>query len=519
MLKLYGSEALQKALLFGAEALGLDELDIDVDRARTMWREGSWAIAVPALVRRRRSPAARARSSATSSPSGCSASATCRSRSIGPSRCVAPVVAFADGLHAPRDRRGTRAALRARRVLGRPTAWARCSPTGSATTRPIIRSPCARIASRTAARSATSTRSRAASRPGMRARGIGARRRGRVPAPELARGRGDLLRDRVSRRGRRADRALLRSEGGRLHPAQDAREGARHRRPLRRTRTSSRTSTRCAPSCPTSSGSRSSATHGATRPTSIRVRRSRRATSRSTTSPAVDPRAPALVAYTSGTTSDPKGVVHSHRTINAEIHQLAARCRDNRGGPGDDHRRAGRARHRHARRAAHPGVPAAARSTSSTCGIRAACCRRCSTTTCRPGRARRTSSRACSTIPTSIPSAHVAAHAVHRARRFGGAGRGRRAVRARSASRSRAASARPSTRRSPAARPTRRTTSASNTDGAPLPGVEIRLVDDDGNDVEVGRAGRDLEPRARTVRRLHRRRRDRRPRSAPTAGS
>src|SRR4029079_8480484 len=39
--------------------------------------------------------------------------------------------------------------------------------------------------------------------------------------------------------------------------------------------------------------------------------------------PAVDPRSPALVAYTSGTTSDPKGVVHSHRTINAEIHQLS----------------------------------------------------------------------------------------------------------------------------------------------------------------------------------------------------
>jgi acyl-CoA synthetase (AMP-forming)/AMP-acid ligase II len=49
--------------------------------------------------------------------------------------------------------------------------------------------------------------------------------------------------------------------------------------------------------------------------------------------PAVDPRAPALVAYTSGTTSDPKGVVHSHRTINAEIHQLAA-MQDDRGGPG-----------------------------------------------------------------------------------------------------------------------------------------------------------------------------------------
>ena len=36
----------------------------------------------------------------------------------------------------------------------------------------------------------------------------------------------------------------------------------------------------------------------------------------------VDPRSPALVAYTSGTTSNPKGVVHSHRTITAEIHQL-----------------------------------------------------------------------------------------------------------------------------------------------------------------------------------------------------
>jgi acyl-CoA synthetase (AMP-forming)/AMP-acid ligase II len=47
---------------------------------------------------------------------------------------------------------------------------------------------------------------------------------------------------------------------------------------------------------------------------------------------AVDPRAPALVAYTSGTTSDPKGVVHSHRTINAEIHQLSGMM-DYRGGP------------------------------------------------------------------------------------------------------------------------------------------------------------------------------------------
>ncbi len=37
---------------------------------------------------------------------------------------------------------------------------------------------------------------------------------------------------------------------------------------------------------------------------------------------AVDPDSPALVAFTSGTTRDPKGVVHSHRTIGFETRQL-----------------------------------------------------------------------------------------------------------------------------------------------------------------------------------------------------
>ncbi|MBJ7385809.1 MAG: AMP-binding protein, partial [Mycolicibacterium sp.] len=46
---------------------------------------------------------------------------------------------------------------------------------------------------------------------------------------------------------------------------------------------------------------------------------------------AADPRSPALIAFTSGTTRDPKGVIHSHQTLTCETRQLLANYPPNRG--------------------------------------------------------------------------------------------------------------------------------------------------------------------------------------------
>ena len=77
-------------------------------------------------------------------------------------------------------------------------------------------------------------------------------------------------------------------------------------------------------------------------------------------------------AFTSGTTRDPKGVIHSHRTIGFETRQLDHMFPHGR--PAADHRRAGRALHRDAQRLPRARCCASGRSTSSTSGTRARSC-------------------------------------------------------------------------------------------------------------------------------------------------
>ena len=179
--------------------------------------------------------------------------------------------------------------------------------------------------------------------------------------------------------------------------------------------------------------------------------------------------------------------IHSHRPIVAETRQLAAMQAGAR--PPDARRRAGRPRHRHARRA----------SWSRSCQRRADPPDRRLGPERRARRhargrprlraaARPTSSRACSTpgLRARAPRAHAAA-----------SGSAVRRCRPRSRERAEAlghldrarATARPSTRRSRARSTTSRATKRKYTDGRPLAGVELRLVDDDGHDV-AGRASR-----------------------------
>ena len=69
----------------------------------------------------------------------------------------------------------------------------------------------------------------------------------------------------------------------------------------------------------------------------------------------VDPDAPAIIGFTSGTTRDPKGVIHSHRTIGCEARQLDYMFPT--GWAAHDHRGTGGALHRDAQRLPRAHAP------------------------------------------------------------------------------------------------------------------------------------------------------------------
>ena len=221
-------------------------------------------------------------------------------------------------------------------------------------------------------------------------------------------------------------------------------------------------------------------------------------------SPPIPP-APALIAFTSGTTRDPKGVVHSHQTLGFETRQLLAELPARPRPPA--HRHAGRALHRHARRLPDPGARGRAdrsvRRVGSGQGAQA------------HGDRRPVDRRRAAVLrhqPARPSRLHRRTHgALHDRRpwRFDGARRGHPAARRSWASSCSGRTAAPSTRRSPVRAPIAPEDKRLYTDGNARPGVEIRL----------GRRRRDLQPGPGSVPRLHRRRADRARPSTTTAGT
>ena len=210
---------------------------------------------------------------------------------------------------------------------------------------------------------------------------------------------------------------------------------------------------------------------------------------------ATDPAAPALIAFTSGTTSDPKGVVHSHQTLGFETRQLLANYPPDRG------------RQLTATPVGHfigmlgafliPVLEGAPIDLADVWDPAHGAGADEVATASRSAAGRRTSSPACSTIPTAPTSTcSTSRPSASAARRCPPRSPGGWPTWASSCS---APTAAPSTRRSRARRRRRRRTSGSTPTATP--GRASRSGSD--------RRRRDLQPRTGSVPRLHRSRADR----------
>ena len=178
-------------------------------------------------------------------------------------------------------------------------------------------------------------RRRAAARQRARRRGGRAGRGRRVPTAELAGGGRRVLRARDRRLRARADRAHLRPQGGALHPRPRVTRARTSPPTVSATSTTSTSSTARArtsspiSSCTSCRAALSKRRRGHRRGTAARVRRVALGRRHDAAAPAeavaaADPDDVCVLAYTSGTTSDPKGVMHSHRTLLAELLHMRA---------------------------------------------------------------------------------------------------------------------------------------------------------------------------------------------------
>ena len=178
-------------------------------------------------------------------------------------------------------------------------------------------------------------------------------RPGRVPAAELGRGGGDVLGDGVPRRGAGADRALLRHEGSRVHPPAVRRTRPRDRRPLRSPRLPRQPRHDPLRRSRSRDGRRGVRRRRPARPAPVHGARRWRRGGRARARRSVRARARRVHLRHDRRSEGRRARAPHHRLRDPPARRDAGR----RGRPGP-HRRTGRARHRHARRAAHPRLPA-----------------------------------------------------------------------------------------------------------------------------------------------------------------